>query len=157
MTHCYWIYRWWIHDICQSSLLSVILPIPLTALIQACLTHFSPQLACGLSNCGIAHWPSLLRNTASHRQAHRRKEYGDETDPDVLKFLEDISPLNNADKISAPLNIMQGENDSRVPVEEAIRMWEIVKKRGIHTELIIGEKEGHGMSGHYPTRTSDTE
>lgn len=109
------------------------------------MTHFSSQLTCGLANCGISHWPSFLRNTAALRQDHRRREYGDETDPDVLAFLERISPLNNAEKINVPMFITHGDNDSRVPVEEAIRMWEIAKKKGIHTELIIGEKEGHGM------------
>jgi dipeptidyl aminopeptidase/acylaminoacyl peptidase len=58
--------------------------------------------------------------------------------------LERISPLNNADKISIPLSIAHGETDSRVPVEEAVRMWEILKKNGVHCELMVCEKEGHG-------------
>lgn len=54
--------------------------------------------------------------------------------------------MNNASKIGVPLLTSHGETDSRVPVEEAYRMWDIVKQRGIHSELIIGEKEGHGKS-----------
>lgn len=53
--------------------------------------------------------------------------------------------MNNASKIGVPLLTSHGETDSRVPVEEAYRMWDIVKQRGIHSELIIGEKEGHGF------------
>jgi len=60
-------------------------------------------------------------------------------------MLEKISPLNHADKISVPLLITHGENDTRVPLGEAIKMWDIVTKRGIYSELIIGEKEGHGF------------
>ncbi|KIM86274.1 hypothetical protein PILCRDRAFT_321523 [Piloderma croceum F 1598] len=50
-------------------------------MVYASLTHFSSKLACGVANFGIAHWPSFLQNTASHRRAARRLEYGDETDP----------------------------------------------------------------------------
>lgn len=78
------------------------------------------------------------------RQDHRRKEYGDETDPEVLKFLEKISPANNAHKITVPLSIVHGDKDSRVPVDEAYLMWQTVKKNGVHAELSVAETEGHG-------------
>src|ERR1700761_8597950 len=111
---------------------------------QACLTHFSSKLACGVANFGIAHWPSFLRNTADHRRDARRQKYGDERIPRIGEFLERISPLNNAEKISVPLSICHGENDSRVTVEEAIRMYDIVKRQGVHVELVVCEMEGHG-------------
>ena len=69
---------------------------------QASLVHFSSKLTCGLANFGIAHWPSFLEHTADRRRDQRRREYGDETDPEVRAFLERISPLNNADKIAVP-------------------------------------------------------
>lgn len=108
------------------------------------MTHFSYKLVCGVANFGIAHWPSFLQNTAAHRRDGRRLEYGDETIPEIREFLERISPLNNASKISVPLSIAHGETDSRVTVEEAIRMWDIVSKNGIYAELMVCEKEGHG-------------
>jgi dipeptidyl aminopeptidase/acylaminoacyl peptidase len=112
--------------------------------MQACLTHFPSKLACGLANCGIAHWPSFLQNTAPNRRDNRRKEYGDETVPEIREFLERISPINNAHNIFVPLSIAHGETDTRVPVEQAVRMWEIVSNNGVHAELMVGEKEGHG-------------
>lgn len=72
-------------------------------------------------------------------------EYGDETVLEIREFLERISPLNNAFKIAVPLSIAHGETDSRVTVEEAIRMWEIVSKNSVHAELMVCEKEGHGQ------------
>ena len=39
-----------------------------------------------------------------------------------------------------------GENDTRVPVEEAIKMWDLVNSNGVHSELIVAEMEGHGAS-----------
>lgn len=108
------------------------------------MTRFSSKLSCGVANFGIAHWPSFLRNTAPQRRDFRRAEYGDERIPEILEFLERISPINNASDISVPLSIAHGETDSRVTVEEAIRMREIVHKNGIYTELMVCEKEGHG-------------
>jgi len=112
-------------------------------MVYACLVHFSPQLRCGVATCPIGDWNAFLKNTAKYRQAHRRKEYGDETDPVIAEYLKKISPLNHAEKISIPLLTGHGENDTRVPVEEAIHMWDMVKRNGVHTELVIAEKEGH--------------
>jgi hypothetical protein len=50
---------------------------------KASLVHYSFKLPCGLANFGIAHTPSLLENTADRRRDRRRREYGDESDPDV--------------------------------------------------------------------------
>ncbi|EGO01081.1 hypothetical protein SERLA73DRAFT_72051 [Serpula lacrymans var. lacrymans S7.3] len=112
-------------------------------MVFASLIHFSSKLTCGVANFGIAHWPSFLQNTAAVRRAARRREYGDETIPEIREFLERISPLNNASKITVPLSIAHGDKDSRVTVEEAIRMWEIVSEN-VHAELMVCEQEGHG-------------
>ncbi|KZV98711.1 alpha/beta-hydrolase [Exidia glandulosa HHB12029] len=112
----------------------------------ACLTHYSNKLACGLATCGIADWVTFLSNTAAHRQDNRRHEYGDETDPDVRAFLQRISPASNADKITAPLWIAHGDNDTRVPFEQAYFMYDSCVKRGIHAELIACVNEGHGFN-----------
>jgi pimeloyl-ACP methyl ester carboxylesterase len=109
----------------------------------ATLTHYSSKLACGIENFGIGHWPSFLENTAAVRRAARRREYGDETIPEIREFLERISPINSASKITVPLLITHGENDTRVTVHEAVSMYKVVSKN-VHTELIICEMEGHG-------------
>lgn len=62
----------------------------------------------------------------------------------IRKFLESISPINHAHKITAPLSIAHGETDVRVTVQEGIQMSEIVSKQG-YVELIVCENEGHGM------------
>jgi dipeptidyl aminopeptidase/acylaminoacyl peptidase len=105
--------------------------------------HFSSKLSCGLANFGIANWLSFLEHTADRRRDQRRQEYGDERDPKVRAFLERISPLNNAEKIAVPLSIAHGEEDSRVPVGEALRMWDITSER-VYMELMVCELEGHG-------------
>ncbi|KAJ7118865.1 Alpha/Beta hydrolase protein [Mycena epipterygia] len=110
----------------------------------ACLIHFPTKFACGLANFPITHWTSFLENTAPSRQAHRRGEYGDERIPEIRAFFEKISPIKRASEISVPLQIAHGDTDSRVPVDQAIRMWQTVLKSGVHCELMVCEKEGHG-------------
>ncbi|KAG2058015.1 alpha beta-hydrolase [Suillus hirtellus] len=109
----------------------------------ATLTHYSSKLVCGIENFGIVHWPSFLENTADVRRAARRREYGDETIPEIREFLDRISPINNTSKITVPLLITHGENDTRVTVHEAVSMYKTVSKN-VHTELVICEMEGHG-------------
>ncbi|KAF8191512.1 Alpha/Beta hydrolase protein [Mycena galopus ATCC 62051] len=111
----------------------------------ACMIHFPTRFACGLANFPISHWPSFLENTAPVRRAHRRGEYGDERDPEIRAFLEKVSPINRTSEIKSPLQIAHGDTDSRVPIDQAIRMWQTVLKSGVHCELIACEKEGHGF------------
>ena len=75
-------------------------------------------------------------------------EYGDETDVEVRAFLERISPVNNADKITVPLWISHGDNDTRVPFEQAYFMHDSLVKRGVYSELLAGVREGHGAFAH---------
>ncbi|KAJ7700253.1 Alpha/Beta hydrolase protein [Mycena olivaceomarginata] len=111
----------------------------------ACMIHFPTRFSCGLANFPVAHWPSFLENTAPVRRAHRRGEYGDERIPEIREFLEKISPINRTSEIKAPLQIAHGDTDSRIPVDQAIRMWQTVLKSGVHCELMVCEKEGHGF------------
>ncbi|EIW79932.1 alpha beta-hydrolase [Coniophora puteana RWD-64-598 SS2] len=87
-------------------------------MVFSSLVHFSSKLTCGLSNFGMTHLPSFLENTAAMRRAARRREYGDESDPKIRAFLEHVSPISGADRISAPTLITHGEDDTRVPLAE---------------------------------------
>ena len=42
--------------------------------------------------------------------------------------------------------MIQGVNDPRVPVGEAVQMQEGLEKRGIPSRLILVEGEGHGAA-----------
>lgn len=112
---------------------------------KASLTHYSSKLKCGVANFGIANFVTFLENTAPVRRANRRFEYGDESDPVIRVFLEHISPLNNAEKISVPLFVTHGETDTRVTVHEAVQMFKIVRRKlGERAQMVICEGEGHG-------------
>jgi dipeptidyl aminopeptidase/acylaminoacyl peptidase len=73
---------------------------------------------------------TFLENTAAYRRELRREKYGDESDEKMRAILQDISPLTNAHKIKSPLFVVQGANDPRVPVTEAVQIFEKAKAQG---------------------------
>jgi dipeptidyl aminopeptidase/acylaminoacyl peptidase len=113
-------------------------------MVLACLAEYPDRWAGGVDVVGIANFVTFLENTGEWRRELREAEYGSlEDDRD---FLESISPINNADEIRAPLLVMHGANDPRVPVKEAEQIAESVEKNGVPVEKLIFDDEGHGFS-----------
>ncbi|CQH49931.1 peptidase S9 family protein [Halobacterium hubeiense] len=112
-------------------------------MVLASLTEYPDLWAAGVDVVGIANFVTFLENTGDWRREHREAEYGSLADD--REFLEAISPVNNADRIRAPLLVLHGANDPRVPVEEA---EQIVEQAGEHvpTEKLVFEDEGHGFT-----------
>jgi dipeptidyl aminopeptidase/acylaminoacyl peptidase len=109
----------------------------------AALVDYPDMFGAGIDNIGIANFVSFLENTAEYRRAIREAEYGPLSD---REFLTEISPLTNADRIKAPLLVVHGENDPRVPVGEARQIAEAVLANGGEAELLIFPDEGHGTA-----------
>jgi dipeptidyl aminopeptidase/acylaminoacyl peptidase len=108
------------------------------------MTRFAGAYDAGVSVVGIANLLSFLENTAPYRRQLRVTEYGDPaTDREALKQLSATTWVH---QLKAPLMIIQGANDPRVPVGEALQMHEAAKARGVPLELMIFADEGHGAS-----------
>ncbi len=108
------------------------------------MTMFAGAYDAGVDIVGISNLVTFLNNTAPYRRALRINEYGDpEKDKDALIKL---SPITYIDRVKAPLLIIAGANDPRVPVGEAIQMHDALEKRGIKSPLIIFPDEGHGAA-----------
>lgn len=115
-------------------------------MVLASMVHYSNRLRCGMGSVGISNFVTFLENTGKYRQDLRRVEYGDERDPRMRKFLNEISPLTNAHKIIKPLFIAQGLHDPRVPVTEAEQIVKAVRKNGVDVWYLLAEDEGHGFA-----------
>jgi len=89
---------------------------------------------------GIADWHTFFKNMPPWRGILRKREYGD-PDGAESEFLRQISPIHSAHKITAPLLIIHGRNDPRVPVQES----EQIAKKAPSAELIVFDDEGHGV------------
>jgi dipeptidyl aminopeptidase/acylaminoacyl peptidase len=112
-------------------------------LALASAVHFSDRLVAAINRAGISHFVSYLENTEDYRRDLRRSEYGDERDPEMRAFLDTISPLNHADRISVPLLIVQGQNDPVVPVSESDQMVRALRKQGQEVWYLKALNEGH--------------
>jgi dipeptidyl aminopeptidase/acylaminoacyl peptidase len=113
-------------------------------MVLASLTEFPDRWAAGVDSVGIANFVTFLENTGPWRRELREAEYGSLADD--REFLESISPINNIDAIEAPLFVLHGANDPRVPVGEAEQIAERARKQGVPVEKRIFEDEGHGIS-----------
>ena len=109
-------------------------------------THYSSRLRAAVDVVGISNFNTFLKNTESYRRELRRAEYGDERDPEMSAFFERTAPLNNAQKIEHPLFVVQGGNDPRVPVGEAVQIVERVKANGKPVWYLMAKDEGHGFA-----------
>lgn len=111
----------------------------------AAATNYNDRIRCSLDVVGISHFGTFLKNTESYRRDLRRVEYGDERDPAIAEMFEKIAPLNNADRISKPLFVVQGGNDPRVPLSEAEQMVAKVKQGNSTVWYLMAKDEGHGF------------
>ena len=108
-------------------------------------THYADRIAGAIDTVGISNFVTFLNSTESYRRDLRRAEYGDERDPAMRAFLEKISPLTNAHKITKPLLVIQGKNDPRVPVTEAEQIVERARANGTPVWYLRADNEGHGF------------
>jgi dipeptidyl aminopeptidase/acylaminoacyl peptidase len=106
------------------------------------MTMFAGAFDAGVDVVGISDLRTFLRNTAPYRRLLRISEYGDpEHDADVLAKL---SPMAYVDRVKAPLLVLQGATDPRVPAGEAIQIHDALATRGVPCDLMIFPDEGHG-------------
>jgi dipeptidyl aminopeptidase/acylaminoacyl peptidase len=113
-------------------------------MVLAALTEYPELWSAGVDIVGIANLVTFLENTGSYRRALREPEYG--SLEKNRAFLESISPIHKAERIEAPLMVIHGKNDPRVPVGEAEQIVERVQKNGGTVEYLLYEDEGHGLA-----------
>ena len=112
-------------------------------MVLAAMTEYPDLWAAGVDIVGIANFVTFLENTGEWRRKLREAEYGSLEDD--REFLESISPLNTIEDIRAPLFVLHGENDPRVPVSEAHQLVEAASDHVPVRELVF-EDEGHGIT-----------
>ncbi|WP_336362833.1 S9 family peptidase [Halalkalicoccus salilacus] len=112
-------------------------------MVLAAMTEYPELWAAGIDVVGIANFVTFLENTGDWRRELREAEYGSLEED--REFLESISPINNVERIEAPLFVLHGENDPRVPVGEAEQIAEKASEH-VPVETLIFEDEGHGFT-----------
>jgi len=108
------------------------------------MTMFAGAYDAGVEVVGFSSVLTFLMNTAPYRRPLRISEYGDpEKDKEALLKL---SPITFIDKLKGPLLMLQGANDPRVPVGEAVQVYRELETRKLPAKLMIFPDEGHGFA-----------
>jgi dipeptidyl aminopeptidase/acylaminoacyl peptidase len=100
--------------------------------------------AAGVDIVGISSLVTFLENTSGYRRAYREREYGflDQH----RDFLVRASPITYLDDMVAPLFVIHGANDPRVPLSEAEQIKAALDGKGVDCELRVYHDEGHGLA-----------
>ncbi len=111
---------------------------------------FTPDLyAAGVSFVGPSNLITLLNSIPPYWEAMRITLHTRMADPETAEgqeWLAKASPLNAADSISAPLMVVQGQNDPRVLKAESDQIVVALRERGFPVEYLNAPDEGHGFA-----------
>jgi dipeptidyl aminopeptidase/acylaminoacyl peptidase len=100
--------------------------------------------AAGVEAYGIINWFTMLQHEDPRLQEYEKSLLGDpEKDRAIY---EADSPLKYIRDAKAPLLVLQGENDIRVPKEEAEQVVQILKESGKTVDAHFYPNEGHGFA-----------
>jgi len=92
---------------------------------------------------GVIDWRTMLQNSDPELQQHIKALLGDPIKE--KRVYETSSPITYIHNAKAPLLVLQGENVSRVPKEEAAQVVDLLKKDGKIVEAQYYANEGHGF------------
>ena len=65
--------------------------------------------------------------------------------PEACDKYNELSPINNFNKINCPVIFFQGDQDMVVPIEQTKSIYEALRSKGLEVELVVFEGEGHGF------------
>lgn len=92
---------------------------------------------------GVLNWLTMLEHSDPRLQEYEKSWLGDPVKDRAV--YEASSPLKYIRNENAPLLVLQGENDIRVPKEEAQQVVDILKAEGRTVEAVFFPEEGHGF------------
>jgi len=92
---------------------------------------------------GIINWMTMLKHSDPMLQQYELSLLGDPVKDRAV--YDAASPITYIHNVKAPLLVLQGANDPRVPQEEAEQVVELLKKDGKTVEAHYYPNEGHGF------------
>ncbi len=93
---------------------------------------------------GILNWLTMLEHEDPRLQEYEKSLLGDPVKDRAV--YEASSPLKYIRDERAPLLVLQGDNDIRVPKEEAQQVVSILKSEGRTVDAVYYPDEGHGFN-----------
>lgn len=100
---------------------------------------------CGVNLVGVAHWERLMAQwPAFWRNRHMFvRSFGDAATPKGQAASRAASPVFHLDRIAAPLLVIHGANDIRVPQQDSDDVVAALRARGQSVDYLVFQGEGH--------------
>ena len=108
-----------------------------------CALAFSDFFTAGVSYYGVADPAALVIETHKFESRYLDKLIGPW--PEAEAVYRERAPLYHADQIQAPVLLLQGLEDAIVPPDQAERMVEALRGRGVPYAYVPFEGEQHGF------------
>jgi dipeptidyl aminopeptidase/acylaminoacyl peptidase len=99
--------------------------------------------AAAVDEYGIISWSTMLKSSDPSLNEYVKALLGNPEEN--RKVYEEDSPITYIRSEKAPLLVLQGDNDPRVPKEEAQQVVDILKKEGRVVDVHYYPNEGHGF------------
>ncbi|MGZ6142792.1 MAG: prolyl oligopeptidase family serine peptidase, partial [Myxococcales bacterium] len=100
--------------------------------------------AAAVEQYGIIDWYTMLQHEDPFLQEYEKSLLGDPVKDRAV--YEAASPIKYLREAKAPLLVLQGDNDIRVPKEEAEQVVSVLKQQGGTFEAKYYPNEGHGFA-----------
>ena len=112
-------------------------------MVLAALTEAPELWRTGIDVYGFSDFGTLLAHTGPWRRAHRAAEYGDPIRHRAL--FDRISPLRHVARIRAPLLVLHGALDPRVPIGESEQLVDAMATLGRPVAYVTFPHAGHAF------------
>jgi dipeptidyl aminopeptidase/acylaminoacyl peptidase len=110
----------------------------------------TPELyKCGVSTAGVVDIQRLLKADSDSNESAVAREamHSRISNPELMKVpFDSVSPLKHADRITAPLLLVHGKLDRRVPISEGEAMLAQMQRLGKDVQWLQFDNEGHGVT-----------
>ncbi|CAK7199216.1 hypothetical protein SEUCBS139899_001889 [Sporothrix eucalyptigena] len=109
------------------------------------LVKYPELFAGGVCCCGVADTAALGRDTHKLESHYldRLLWVDDTTDEEKDLIHYERSPVNHADRITAPLRLIHGDKDTVVPIAQSRSIMGQIERRGGEVDLVVLPGEGH--------------
>lgn len=109
-------------------------------------TRNPERYRCAASFAGVADWTSMLKYDRRFLSKKGRASWEARVTGDAALDLTSVSPMAQAARLTRPVLIAHGEDDSNVPISQSKKYVEALKKAGhAHYEYKAYDDEGHGL------------
>ena len=110
--------------------------------VLSALAHHD-VFATGASRYGVADLEALATDTHKFESRYLDTLIGPW--PEAKAVYDERSPINHVDKLSAPMIVLQGDEDAVVPPNQSEMIVEALQRQGIPVSYLLFEGEQHGF------------